>query len=386
MIFADRRRYAVGLAGAGAFLNLYSPQAVLPLLGSEFGATESGIALIMFASTFAIALTAPFTGAVADVYGRKRVITASMLALIIPTVMTAFAPTLEAMIFWRFVQGLVLPPIFAVTVAYIGGEMPADEATAMTGIYTAGASLGGFSGRFITGLLADPIGWRNALLVNAALTAILAFAVIALLPREKKFVRAANMKVSLLHMVTHLRNPQLIATYAVGFGVLFNFIATFTFVSFHLAAPPFNLPPAALGVIFAVYLLGSFVSPLVGKGVTAFGRRRFVIMVLATWICGIALTLVPWLPAIIAGLAIAAATGMLTQATSQSYVATHTRTGISSSIGLYVTAFYIGGSVGAVLPGLAWTYAKWPGTVAMVAIMLVIMILIVSLAWSGGRR
>jgi len=114
MIFADRRRYAVALAGAGAFLNLYSPQAVLPLLAKEFGATEAGIALIMFASTFAIAFTAPFTGVIADVLGRKRVITAAMIALVIPTVMTALSPNLETMIFWRFVQGLVLPPIFAV--------------------------------------------------------------------------------------------------------------------------------------------------------------------------------------------------------------------------------------------------------------------------------
>src|SRR5947207_12813752 len=92
MIFADRRRSAVALAGAGAFLNLYSPQAVLPLLAKEFGATEAGIALIMFASTFAIAFTAPFTGAIADVLGRKRVITAAMIALVLPTVMTAHAP------------------------------------------------------------------------------------------------------------------------------------------------------------------------------------------------------------------------------------------------------------------------------------------------------
>ena len=133
MIFADRRRYAVALAGAGAFLNLYSPQAVLPLLAKEFGATEAGIALIMFASTFAVALTAPFTGVIADVLGRKRVITAAMIALVIPTVMSALSPNLETMIFWRFVQGLMLPPIFAVTIAYIGGEMPADEATGMTG-------------------------------------------------------------------------------------------------------------------------------------------------------------------------------------------------------------------------------------------------------------
>ena len=114
------------------------------------------------------------------------------------------------MIFWRFVQGLVLPPIFAVTIAYIGGEMPADEATGMTGIYTAGAALGGFTGRLLTGLLAEPIGWRNAFLVDAALTALLAIAVIVLLPREKKFVRAANLTASLKQMIEHLRNPKLI--------------------------------------------------------------------------------------------------------------------------------------------------------------------------------
>ena len=361
MIFADRRRYAVALAGAGAFLNLYSPQAVLPLLQKEFGTTEAGIALIMFASILAVALTAPFTGAIADVIGRKRVITGAMIALVIPTAMSALSPNLETMIFWRFVQGLVLPPIFAVTIAYIGGEMPADEATGMTGTYVMGAALGGFTGRLLTGLLAEPIGWRNAFLVDAVLTALLAIAVIVLLPREKKFVRAANLKASLRQMVQHLRNPKLMATYAVGFGVLFNFIATFTFISFHLAAPPFNLSPAALGFIFTVYLVGTFIVPLVGQGVSRFGRRRFVIAILALWILGILLTLVPSLPVVIMGLTLAAACGFLCQASSQAYVATSSKTGISAAIGLYVTAFYAGGSVGALLPGLAWPIAKWPG-------------------------
>jgi YNFM family putative membrane transporter len=386
MIFADRRRYAVALAGAGAFLNLYSPQAVLPLLQKEFGTTEAGIALIMFASIIAVALTAPFTGAIADVIGRRRVIIGAMIALVIPTLMTAFAPNLETMIFWRFVQGLMLPPIFAVTVAYIGAEMPADEATGMTGIYTMGAGLGGFAGRLLTGLLAEPFGWRNAFLADAVITAVLAVAVILLLPREKKFVRAPNLTASLKQMAGHLRNPRLVATYAVGFGVLFNFIATFTFVSFHLAAAPFNLSPAALGLIFTVYLVGTFFAPLVGRGVARFGRRHFVIIVLALWIGGILLTLIPSIVAVIAGLTFAATCGFLCQATSQSYVATATRTGISSAIGLYVLAFYVGGSVGALLPGLAWQAAKWPGTVAMVIVVQTIMMLIVWLAWSKDGR
>jgi YNFM family putative membrane transporter len=386
MIFADRRRYAVALAGAGAFLNLYSPQAVLPLLQKEFGTTEAGIALIMFASIIAVAVTAPFTGAIADVIGRKRVIAGAMIALVIPTAMSALSPNLETMIFWRFVQGLVLPPIFAVTIAYIGGEMPADEATGMTGTYVMGAALGGFTGRLLTGLLAEPIGWRNAFLADAVLTALLAVAVIILLPREKKFVRAVNLTASIKQMVRHLHNPKLMATYAVGFGVLFNFIATFTYVSFHLAAAPFNLSPAALGFIFTVYLVGTFIVPLVGRGVARFGRRRFVIAILALWILGILLTLVPSLIVVIAGLTLAATCGFLCQASSQAYVATSSKTGISAAIGLYVTAFYVGGSAGALLPGLTWSAAKWTGTVAMVVVMQTIMMLIVWLAWSKDRR
>ena len=55
--------------------------------------------------------------------------------------------SLSALIFWRAVQGLVLPPIFAVTVAYIGDEWPPREATTAAGIYSSGSSIGGFTGR-----------------------------------------------------------------------------------------------------------------------------------------------------------------------------------------------------------------------------------------------
>lgn len=377
----DTRRLAVALAGGGAFLNLYSPQAILPLLSVEFDATAADISTIMTASTLAVALTAPFTGAIADVLGRKRVIAAAMLALVIPTVMIAFAPSLDAIVFWRFVQGLLLPPIFAVTVAYIGGECPPAQAVGMTGIYTSGAALGGFLGRLVTGILAEPVGWRGAFLADAALTALCALGVILLLPREKNFVRADNLAASLRQMLAHLRKPALLATFAVGFGVLFNFMAAFTFVNFLLAAPPYNLSPAALGLIFVVYLIGTVTTPTTGIWVARFGRRHFVIGVLIVWAAGILLTLVPSLPVIIVGLAAAAVCGFFVQASSQSFVATFARTGISSAIGLYVTAFYIGGSAGAFFPGLAWESGGWVAVVAVALGMIAVMGAIVTLVW-----
>jgi MFS transporter, YNFM family, putative membrane transport protein len=232
----DPRKIAVATAGFCAFLNLYSPQALLPALAREFGVGAAEISAIMTASALAIALTAPFTGAVADVLGRKRVITAAMLAVVVPMAGAAWAPDVNALIVWRFIQGLLLPPIFAVTVAYIGDEWPPAEVPGVAGIYIAGSSLGGFCGRFIPGVLHDLIGWRGGFLALAALSLAGALILASLLPREKSFVRSEDLGASVRQMLRHLKNPQLLATYAIGFGVLFNFIAVFTYVSF--ISPP----------------------------------------------------------------------------------------------------------------------------------------------------
>jgi predicted MFS family arabinose efflux permease len=376
------RHLAVGLAGYCAFVNLYSPQAILPLLSQEFGVSAAEISAIITVSTLAVALTAPFTGAIADVLGRKRVIVAAMFMLVIPTVMVGLSDGLPAIIFWRAVQGLVLPPIFAVTVAYIGDEWPRQEATTAAGIYSSGSSLGGFTGRLFTGLLADLAGWRAGFFALAGIAFAGAIAVMVLLPHERKFVRSAGLLASGRQMLAHFRNGQLLATYAVGFGVLFNFICTFTYVSFHLAAPPYELSASWLGAIFVVYLTGSVLTPWTGWAVGRFGRRRFTVRVIALWGAGIALTLAPALPLIVAGLAISAGCGLILQAISTGYVTITAKAGRSSAVGLYVTSFYVGGSFGAALGAVAWTYGGWPACVALVAAMLAILAAIVFFGWA----
>ena len=376
------RHVAVGLAGYCAFVNLYAPQSILPMLSGEFHASASEVSTIITVSTLAVALTAPFTGAVADVLGRKRVIVAAMFMLAVPTVLAGLSDSLSALIFWRAVQGLVLPAIFAVTVAYIGDEWPHHEATTAAGIYSSGSSIGGFTGRLFTGLLADLIGWRAGFFALAGIAVACATVVAFILPPERKFVRSTGLLASTRQMLAHFRNGQLLATYAVGFGVLFNFICTFTYVSFHLAAAPYNLSASWLGALFVVYLAGSVLAPWTGWAVARFGRRRFVVRVLALWAAGIALTLAPSLPLIIAGLAISAGCGLICQAISTGYVTITAKAGRSSAVGLYVTSFYVGGSFGAALGGLAWTLAGWPGCVALVVAMLAIMSAVVIFAWS----
>jgi predicted MFS family arabinose efflux permease len=375
------RRAAIGIPGFCAFFNLYGPQSLLPSLAQEFDASPAQISLTMTAATLAIAISAPFSGAIADAIGRKRVIAAAMIFATIPLIMIALASNLHALIVWRFVLGLALPPIFTVVVAYIGEEWPPGQAMGVMGVYMAATSVGGFAGRFVSGLLADTVGWRGGFLMTAAMTFACGIAVAAILPRERNFTRSEGLAVSGRQMLAHLRNPQLLATYAVGFGTLFNFIALFTYVNFVLAAPPFNLSPTLLGAIFVTYLAGATAVLGLGRAVARFGRRTLVIGAIGLWATGALLTLAPSLPVIVAGLAVAACGGFVVQATSTGYVALTADSGRTSAIGFYATSYYVGGSIGAILPGLTWSTGGWTACVAMVVAMQALMAVVIAVSW-----
>jgi predicted MFS family arabinose efflux permease len=381
----DFRRLAVATAGFCTFLHLYGPQALLPELARDFGVGAAQISTMITASTLAIALTAPFTGAAADVLGRKRLITAAMFAVAVPVLMETFATTPGSLVFWRFIEGLLLPPIFTVVLAYVGDEWPPREVAGVAGLYVSASSLGGFCGRMVPGLVGDLAGWRYGFVALAVIGFIGAVIVAAKLPREKHFKGSDGFLASGRQMVRHLGNLQLMATCAVGFGVLFNFIAIFTYVSFRLAAPPYNFSPTLLGAVFLTYMAGTVATPWTGRVVMRYGRRRLMIGVICVWLSGLALLLAPPLPLIVLGLSVCAGCGMLCQATSTGYVTASATEGRSSAIGLYVSSFYVGGSVGGIAAGAVWQAAGWPAVVALCAGMVAMMGMIVISVWSAAK-
>src|SRR5258705_1093439 len=106
------RGVAVAFAAVGAFLHLYAPQAVLPMMSQEYGVGAAEASLVITAGTLAVAATAPFIGALSDVLGRKRVIVTAMAMLIIPATMTTLAPSFRQLLVLRLLHRRVHPTIF----------------------------------------------------------------------------------------------------------------------------------------------------------------------------------------------------------------------------------------------------------------------------------
>src|ERR1700733_4426933 len=159
---------AVTLCGVCAFLQLYCTQPLLPLFSRLFHASKTGVGLTVSAATLGVALSAPIFGALTERLARKRVIVASLLGISIPTLLAATSTSLGQLIFWRFLQGIMVPGVVAVLVTYIGEEWPPDRVALIMSFYASGTALGGFLGRVATGILTDWFNWRVAFLALGA--------------------------------------------------------------------------------------------------------------------------------------------------------------------------------------------------------------------------
>jgi len=373
-------RIGVVAAGLCTFINLYPTQALLPTLAERFGASLPHTGLTVTAPLVAVALVAPFVGGISDALGRRRLIVGASILLVLPTLLAAWAPSLDWLILCRFLQGLLLPFIFAVTVAYIAEECPGPEAVRVTGAYAIGTIVGGFSGRFVAGWAAELADWRAAFVILALLTGLCAAVVAWTLPPEQRFRPVRGWAGQLAGFKDQFDNPQVMATCAVGFAVLFSMVASFTYANFYLGAAPFSLGPAQLGSVFVIYLLGVVATPVATRLALRFGRRRTVLLAAAA-AGGLLLTLAPWLPAILVGLAFVAAGIFTEQVLSLGYVAAAARRSRSTAVGLYVTCYYVGGSLGGILPASIWRHLGWPGCVALVLAVQVAATLVTQVVW-----
>ncbi|WP_350560361.1 MFS transporter [Psychrobacter sp. CAL346-MNA-CIBAN-0220] len=371
-------KLTIGLIGMFAFLQVYSVQAVLPVLMVDFAATEVQVGMIVGATVMAIAIMSPFLGMLSDAVGRKSFIVGALLFLAIPTALIAQSPSIGWMGLWRFIQGLSVPGITVVTIAYIGEEFEGRDVTELMSFYVSGSVLGGFMGRFLLGHLHELIGWRQGYYVMATMTLVGALWVGKMLPVSRCFEANPNFRSAIQTLGEHLTNRYVVTACLLGGCVLFSLVGCFTFINLHLAKAPYNLSTGQLANIFAVYLIGVIITPLSTTLLRRFGAARTVRVAVIVSMVGVLLTQVTPLWGIIVGLAIMSSGVFITQAATISYIAVNVKKGRSLASGLYYMGYYAGGTMGAWLCGLAYARGEWKLTIWLLLLVQVLALLIAS--------
>lgn len=257
-----RMSFALFAAGIATFALLYSTQALLPAVSASFGATAGQASWTVSAATGALALCVLPLSALSERFGRRQMMTASLAVAVVIGLLVPFAPSIGWLIALRAVQGAALAGLPASAMAYLAEEVRPKALVAAIGLFVAGNSVGGMSGRILAGWVAQLWGWRVALGAIGLLAVACAVAFHFLIPRARHFSPASLNPKALAKTVTgHLSDPLLRRLYAIGALFMTVFGAVYTVIGYRLVDEPFGLPQGIVGSIFLVYLVGTVSSP-----------------------------------------------------------------------------------------------------------------------------
>ncbi|MEV4449653.1 MFS transporter [Streptomyces mirabilis] len=361
-----RMSFALFLAGVATFALLYSTQALLPLVSTDFGVSASEASWTVSAATGALALFVLPMSALSERFGRRTLMTASLAVAVTVGLLVPFAPSIGALVALRAVQGAALAGLPASATAYLAEEVRPKALITAIGLFVAGNSVGGMSGRVITGWVAQEWGWRVAVATIGIIAVACAVAFRMLLPAPKHFTPGSLRPRVLARTVRdHLANPLLRRLYAIGALFMMVFGGVYTVIGYRLTEAPFSLPQGIIGSIFLVYLVGTVSASTAGRLVARLGRRGSLYLAGGTTTAGLLLSLVDSLPLVLLGLVLITAGFFAGHAVASSSVSHTAKQGRAQASALYQSAYYIGSSAGSTLGAVAFHAGGWAGTVAL---------------------
>ena len=362
-----RTNLALFAAGFATFGLLYCVQPLMPEFSRDYAVSAATSALSLSLTTGVLAFAMLFAGALSDAWGRKSVMVASLLSSAVLVLVTALMPDWSALLLVRALLGLTLSGLPAVAMTYLSEEMHADSIGLGMGLYISGSAVGGMGGRLITGVLADFLGWRFGVGVVGLIGVVAGLIFWRALPPSRHFVaQPLHWRTVLGRFGGMFRDRGLPWLFAEGFLLLGAFVTVYNYLGYRLLAPPYNLSQATVGLIFGIYLVGTFSSAWMGHLAGRLGRRRVLWSAFALMLAGVALTLMHGLAPIMLGI-VAVTFGFFGgHSIVSSWVGRRAGAARAQAASVYLFCYYMGSSLAGASGGLFYAAFGWNGVALFV--------------------
>ncbi|WP_245928251.1 MFS transporter [Bosea psychrotolerans] len=352
-------------------VDLFAMQAVLPSLTQRFGVSPAAMGLAVNASTIGMAVASLATSFLSRRLDRRFGITLSLAMLAVPTALLATASDLGAFAALRVVQGLFMACAFTLMLAYLGEYYSAQDSAAAFAAYIAGNVASNLVGRLLSAAIADHFGLNAAFYTFAGLNLVGAAIAQASIGRTPRMVNAAPAAGSAMEALgTHLANPALRASFAIGFLILFAFIGTFTYVNFVLARTPLSLGMMQIGYVYFVFAPSIVTTLTIGLLVRRVGSVGAICLSLALAGTGLSLLVVPNLAAVLTGLVLVAIGTFAAQAIATGLVGRAATSDRGAASGLYLASYFSGGLAGSAVLGQIFDRVGWGACVSVIGLAL----------------
>ncbi|MEQ9770092.1 MFS transporter [Pectobacterium jejuense] len=366
-------------AGLATFALLYCVQPLLPVLSQDFGISPATSSLSLSVSTVMLAFGLLFTGPLSDTIGRKNVMVVSLMLAAICTVICAFMTSWNGVLIMRAMMGLSLSGVAAVAMSYLSEEIHPSVLAFSMGLYISGNSIGGMSGRLVSGVLTDYFPWRVAIGTIGVLALIAAITFWRILPESRHF-RPGSLrpKTLLLNSKLHWRDAGLPLLFLQGFLLMGAFVTLFNYIGYRLLAPPYLLSQAVVGLLSVVYLTGSYSSPKAGALTARYGRAPVLSVAILLMLAGLGMTALSPLFAIFGGMMLFTAGFFAAHSVASSWIGQRARRAKGQASSMYLFSYYLGSSLAGTLGGFFWHSFGWMGITVFLSALL-LLALVVSL-------
>jgi YNFM family putative membrane transporter len=344
---------------------------VLPAIADEWQLAESTVSLAVSVATGALALSVLPWAAVADRIGRARAMTISAVVASTAGILLPLAPSFAVLLVLRGISGAALGAVPALAMAHLVAQARPGRVSAIGGLYIAGTTIGGLTGRVLTGAVAGVAGWRWGLATTAALVVTAAAVFVVLLPRDRPSTGGRGTDIPATtgnrgRIRLALVDRPVWVFYAQAFLLMGGFVTVYNLLAFRLLDDPYRLPASVVSLLFLTYLVGTVGSSGVGRLVGSFGRRTVLASAGYGMAIGVALTLATPLLLVLAGLVVATFCFFVAHAIAATWAGQRVPAARSQASALYSLAYYAGSSIVGFLGAVVFDTAGWAGAMAMV--------------------
>lgn len=132
----------------------------LPAMQGALSATPDQIAWVVTSNLVATAVVTPMAGWLVARFGRRRLMNVCVVAFGIASLGCGMSGSLEALVFWRTVQGAVGAPLVPASQAIVLDTYRKERHGAVLAIYGMGSVFGPILGPTLGGWLAETYNWR----------------------------------------------------------------------------------------------------------------------------------------------------------------------------------------------------------------------------------
>ncbi|WP_394239030.1 MFS transporter [Niallia oryzisoli] len=353
------------IAGLVTFAAIYTVQPTLPLFSKEFAVSAPAASLTLSFTTGLLAFSMLAAATLSDRIGTKRMMVLSMVFTSILGIVTSFSSSFMMLLVFRALLGIVVSGVPSIAMAFIGKEFSPKDRVMIMGFYISGSSIGGMTGRLFTGLLTDLFSWRLAFAAIGIISLVLSLLFWYMLPAPSTTDnKRIEWKAIWPSYQMHLMNRNINFLFILGFLLMGSFVTMYNYIGFSLMQPPYLLSQTIIGLIFIVYLFGTFSSIYMGKKAKQYGTSLILKMSFLITITGAVITLFPNLISKIIGISIFTFGFFAAHSIVSALVTERAKENKAQASSLYLLFYYLGSSLVGSFGGYFWDHFSWIGVIA----------------------